>query len=176
MEIQGVLQFNLPVIILADANLHHKDFGHKHNDDLGKQFKNFSNKNNLFLLGPNFNTYFKGQPDLVFGNTLLIKFAINISPDERLPTSDHILIHVEVNSNPIAIPSEPRFNFNKANWEGFRHELNQIQLPNTNNISTLDLNKIPQGLLNNIMKVAKNNIPKTNYKIIKSFLPSRQIN
>ena len=101
MEIQRVLQFNLPVIILADANLHHKDFGHKNNDDLGKQFKNFLNKNNLFFLGPNFHTFFSdiniGKPDLVFGNTLLTNFAINISPGERLPTSDHIPIHVEIN-------------------------------------------------------------------------------
>ena len=119
MEIQKFLQFNIPVIILTDANLHHKNFGHSRNDDLGKQFMNFVNKNNLYFLGQNFNTFFssinKGKPDLVFGNTLLSKFAINISSGERLPTSDHIPIHVEINSNPIAIPSGPRFNYNKAN-------------------------------------------------------------
>ena len=142
-EIKKVLQLNLPVIILTDANIHHKEFGHKHNDDLGIQFKYFTNKNNLYFLGPNFNTYFsainKGKPDLVFGNTLLSKFAINITPSDRLPTSDHIPTHVEINSNPIAIPSEPRFNYNRANWEGFRLDLNKIKLPNTNNISTDEL-------------------------------------
>lgn len=176
IEIKRVLQFQIPVIILTDANLHHKDFGHKNNDPLGKQFRNFINKNNLFFLGPNFHTYYssinKGKPDLIFCNSLFTQFATNINPGTRLPTSDHIPIHIEVNSNPIAIPSEPRYNFNKANWEGFRQELNLIQIPNTNKITTEDLNNITQDLLNNIMKAVDNNIPKTKYKIINSFLPS----
>ena len=78
-----------------------------------------------------------------------------------MTTSDHIPIHIEINSNPIAIPSEPRLNYNKANWEGFRHELNQIKIPNTNKISTLKLNKITQDLITNKMKAVDNNIPKT---------------
>ena len=52
-ESNKILQLNLPVIILTDANLHHKDFGHKNNDDLGNQFKNFTNKNNLLFWAQN---------------------------------------------------------------------------------------------------------------------------
>ena len=117
MEIKNLLQLNLPVLILTDSNLHHKDFGHNRSDQLGKQFKNFTHKNNLFFLGPNFNTFFsamnKGKPDLIFGNSLLTQFALNITPGDRLTTSDHIPIPIEINSNPIAIPSKPRLNYNK---------------------------------------------------------------
>ena len=180
MEIKNLLQLNLPVLILTDSNLHHKDFGHNRSDQLGKQFKNFTHKNNLFFLGPNFNTFFsamnKGKPDLIFGNSLLTQFALNITPGDRLTTSDHIPIHIEINSNPIAIPSKPRLNYNKANWEGFRHQLNQLKIPNTNKISTHEINKIIQDLIDNIMEAVEMNIPKTEYKIIQAFVPSNKTN
>ena len=131
-------------------------------------------------MGPKFNTYFsainKGKPDLIFENIHLPKFAINISSGDRLPSSDHIPIHVEINSNPIAIPSEPRFNYNRANWEGFRHDLNQLKHPNTKNITINKLDKIIQDLHINIMKAAENNIPNSNYKIINAFKPSTKTN
>ena len=44
MEIKKILQLNIPVLILTDSNLHHRDFGHNRTDDLGRQFKNFMNQ------------------------------------------------------------------------------------------------------------------------------------
>ena len=180
MEIKKILQLNIPVLILTDSNLHHRDFGHNRTDDLGRQFKNFMTQNNLYFLGPNFNTFYssinKGKPDLLIGNSLITQFAIHISPGNRLSTSDHIPIHLEINSNPIAIPTQPSFNYNRANWEGFRYELNQIKIPNTNKISTNDLNTLTQELITKIMEAANNNIPQTTYKFIHAFQPSMKTN
>ena len=58
MNLQAVLDLNLPTLILTDANLHHRDFSHNYNDDLGRQFEIFADQNNIQYIGPNFNTYY----------------------------------------------------------------------------------------------------------------------
>ena len=42
-DIQNVLDLILPTIILADANLHHRAFGHNKSNRLGKILNNFIN-------------------------------------------------------------------------------------------------------------------------------------
>ena len=118
MELQNILLLYISTIILANANLHHQNFGHSIADDLGKQFRKFTLRNNLNFLGPNFNTFHfsisKGKPDIILCNDLFTKFAIHITPGQRLSASDHILTRVQINSNPILFLTNPKLNFIKA--------------------------------------------------------------
>ena len=74
-------------------------------------------------MGPNFKAYYNnlnsGTPDLVYCNFAALHLAIQITPGNRLSSSDHIPLHIKINTNPITIPIETRFNFNKVNWKCF---------------------------------------------------------
>ena len=119
IDIKNALNLGLPTIIVGDFNIHHTNFGHNRNDNLGTLYNTFTNQNSLHFMGPNFKTYFShvisGTPDLVFCNLLALNLAINITPGERLPSSDHILIHIQLNTNPIAVPTQTRYNLSRAN-------------------------------------------------------------
>ena len=82
MEIKKVLNFKIPTLIMCDANVHHKAFGHNNSDQLGKLLYNFMKRNNLFFLGPNFKTFFSstrsGKPDIIIGNRAILDLAIHI--------------------------------------------------------------------------------------------------
>ena len=101
-----------------------------------------------------------------------MNLAINITSGKRLSLSDHIPIHIQLNTNPIAIPTDSRFNLNRANWEGFREDLNSVPLPNIINKSLQDLDNFTESLSQSIVIAANNNIPKISYKFIPSFIPS----
>ena len=173
IDIKNALNLGLPTLILGDFNIHHTNFGHNRSDNLGKIFNNFALRNNLHFLGPHFKTYFNninsGTPDLIFGNNQILNLAVQISPGDRLPFSDHIPIHIKLNSNPIAIPADPKFNLHKANWEEFREELSSIPLPNIHNKDLPFIDDITQNFINNIINASENHIPKSHYKFIPSF-------
>ena len=176
IDIKNALNLGLPTIIVGDFNIKHTNFGHNNSDNLGNLFNTFANQNSLHFLGPNFKTFFSniisGTPDLVFCNLSALNLAINITPGKRLSSSDHIPIHIQLNTNPIAIPTDFKFNLNRADWEGFRKELNSIPLPNVINKSLQDLDYFTDSFSNNIVSAANNNIPKISYKFIPAFIPS----
>lgn len=63
-----------------------------------------------------------GKPDIMLtNNNDFLNIAVSAGPHT---TSDHIPIVIKLATSPIMLPSSPRFNFNKANWESFRQELN----------------------------------------------------
>ena len=177
MDIQRVLELNLPTLILTDANVHHKAFGHSYSDRLGKLLFNFMKRKDLFFLGPNFNTFYssinKGKPDLIIGNKNILNFSVHIKEGDRLSASDHFPIHIQLNTSPIALPAnERRLNLNRANWEGFRMELEFIPLPITQNMTVQDLESNTENLMNKISTAISNNIPIQDKIIIPAFQPS----
>ena len=176
-DLQNVLNLNIPTIILTDANVKHTHFGHNNSDELGKLLYNFMKRNNLLFLGPNFKTFFSstrsGKPDIVLGNTQMANLAIYITAGKRLSSSDHIPIHIQINSSPIAIPLPiPQLNYNRANWEGFRSELESIPLPKIQGWSIEELENNTNLLMQKITNAAKNNIPHKRYKTLPAFTPS----
>lgn len=177
IDIQKVLDLNLPTLIVTDANVHHIAFGHSYSDRLGKLLFNFMRRKDLYFLGPNFKTYFnsvnKGKPDIILGNKDILKFAVHITEGDRLCASDHLPIHIQLNTSPIAIPAnESRLNLNRANWEGFRMELEEIPLPITQNMSIQELESNTKYLMNKISSAISNNIPIQDKIIIPAFQPS----
>ena len=67
------------------------------------------NRNNLFFLGPDFKTYFSstrsGKPDIIIGNRAILDLPIYIKEGERILASDHLPIHIQLNTSPILVPS-----------------------------------------------------------------------
>ena len=176
MDLQSLLNLNNPTIILADTNIFNKHFGHPRTDKLGRTLHKFMVEKDLHFLGPHFKTYFqgtqKGKPDLIFCNTQFLQLATHIKEGDRLVASDHIPIHVTFSSNPIAIPSDPKFNFNRADWPSFRKHMEELELPNLIKKDTHEIDKHWEILMDHIMEGANKYIPKTNFKIIPAFTPS----
>ena len=175
-DIQNALNLGFPTFIIGDFNIKNTNYGHTYTNDLGRLFHNFSLRNNLHFLGPDFKTYFnninKGTPDLVFCNFPALHLAIHITPGDRLSASDHIPIHIQINSNPIIIPAPLKFNFNQADWSNFREDLASFPLPKIHNITLEQLDIETQILTDNIMNTANDNIPKTTYKLKPAFSES----
>ena len=176
MDLQKFLNFNNPTIIIADFNIHHRNFGHSTTDKQGKIFNKFIIEKNLQYIGPNFNTYFhnthKGKPDLIFCNNKFLHLAIHIREGDRSTASDHIPIHLTFSSNPIAIPNKPKYNFNRADWPKFKDHMEELDLPNLINKNTAEIDVQWDRLIKHIIEGADRFIPKTHYKIIPAFTPS----
>ena len=179
MEIKKVLNLNIPTIILCDANVHHKAFGHNKSDQLGKLLLKFMNRNQLHFLGPDFKTFFSstnsGKPDIIIGNNAILDLAIHITEGDRTPASDHLPIHIQLNTSPILVPSTyKRLNFNRANWEGFRKEMEEIPLPKIHNMTVGELENNTNNFIEKLSKAMENNIPDKTNILIPSFQPSNK--
>ena len=177
LDLQKFLNYNNPTIIVADCNIQHKTFGHSTTDKLGKTLNKFIIiDKNLHFLGPHFNTYFqatrKGKPDLIFCNNRFLHLATHINEGNRSIASDHIPIHITFSSNPLAIPVQLKFNYNRANWPQFRKHMEELNLPNLINKNTSEIDKQWNILIDHIMQGANKFIPKTRYKITPAYTPS----
>ena len=170
VDLQKFINYGNPTIILTDANIKNTHYGHRTTDDLGHLLERFNIQHNLHFLGPRFYTFFsfntKGKPDLIFGNTQFLQLAHSITEGPRNPASDHIPIITTISTTPLAIPIQPRFNYNRANWEGFRTHMETFNIPNITNKNTEEIDILWDNLTEHIMRGANIYIPKTKYKII----------
>ena len=84
IDTQNALNHGLPTFIIGDFNIKNTNYGHTLTNDLGRTFYNFSLRNNLHFLGPDFKTFFNsvnnGTPDLLFCNFPALHLAVNITP------------------------------------------------------------------------------------------------
>ena len=176
MDLQHFLNFNNPTIIVADANIRHRIYGYPSTDKLGKTFNKFATQKNLKFLGPHFHTYFngtlKGKPDLIFCNQQFLHLATLIREGDRTTASDHIPIHLTFSSNPIVVPNEPKFNYNRADWSKFKDHMEELDLPNLIGKNTSEIDRHWEKLFNHMIEGANKYILKSSYKIIPAFTPS----
>ena len=102
-----------PVILMGDLNLKHKCLainGRSNKPGIEFAERCLNNKNNIFYLGPNFNTWFdrgkKSKCDIILGNKASHELNQLISQGKQLG-SDHTAVHLRVSSKPICIEIEP---------------------------------------------------------------------
>ena len=173
MDILHFLKFNNPTIILTDANVKHRNFGHTSSDELGKLLNRFNLSHGLHFMGPDFHTFFSnnnsGKPDLILGNTALLQMAHHITEGPRNIASDHIPTIIDLSTSPLAIPHNTKYNTNRADWDKFNEHMQQLQTPNIINKPTEQIDELWTTFTNHILNGAHNYIPKTSYKIIPSF-------
>ena len=175
-DIIRFLNFNNPTIILADANIKHQNFGHNNSDRLGKLLNNIILNTNLHYIGPDFYTYYhhnhRGKPDIILANTSFLHLAYYIKEGPRLTSSDHIPLLITASTSPLAIPSPPTYNYNRADWPKFKQHMDQLPLPNIINQPTINLETMWDTLIQHMLQGANNHIPKTSFKIIPSLTNS----
>ena len=137
------------------------------------------NRNNLFFLGPDFKTFYSsinsGKPDIIIGNRPILDLAIHITEGERISASDHVPIHVHLNTSPILVQSTyKRLNFNRANWESLRKEMEEILLSNIQNMPVIELENNIDNFMLKLTKAIENNIPEKENILIPAFQPSNK--
>ena len=155
-----VKQLPKPFYIVGDFNAHNPLWGSETTDQKGKIIEDFLLKSNICLLNDGSPTHV----DISTGKTSNIDLTL-CSPDlsadslwstaDDLHHSDHYPICVKLDS-PKAQSHPARFNFKKADWEGFSKECS-TELNFTQNICFDDFNKT-------LLSISNKYIPKTSSK------------
>lgn len=124
-----------PAVYLGDFNSHHTVWGYEINDNNGIELLNWSDANNLFLVHdlkdlPTFHSarWQRGyNPDLCFvtRDALDKPMKTTRSVVKAFPRSQHRAVIITIGTQVIAVNSipKPRWNFRKANWEGFSRQI-----------------------------------------------------
>ena len=178
VDLKKFINFGNPTLIMTDANVKNTHYGHTTTNEMGILLERFNQLHNLHFLGPRFNTFFshnaKGKPDLIFGNTALLQLAYDITEGPRTPASDHIPVITTISTSPLAIPTKPRYNYNRANWEEFKTHMDTLDLPNIINKNSNQIDTLWDQVINHIKVGANLHIPKTTHKIIPALSQSNR--
>ena len=145
MDINILIEQNIPTLILADANIKHVNFGHSSTDSDRKILNKYINSADIHFIGPDFCTYYdhnkSGKPDILMANSNFLTMAYHIQEGDRFPCFDHIPIIIETFTSPLIIPNTPQFNYNKVNWPEFNKHMSELEIPNIVNMSTENIDK-----------------------------------
>lgn len=177
IDFQRIMNYNQPTYILGDFNARHRLFGHKDNNDVGKSLVNFINRGKICHIGPQFPTFLGTHnitsPDKVFSNNKAF-LNYHLSPGPLTP-SDHIPIIMKISVNHIQVPIRKRLNMKKANWEKFREELENTEVPNLQEEPIEELDNAISKFHTNIKNAMENHIPTTTYKTLPSITVSENL-
>lgn len=161
---------NTPVYMLADLNANHPAFGYKRKNVAGTQLYNLMLQHTLQHRGPYFPTYLAANtsttPDIFLTN---FKTYHNIHIEAGpLTTSDHLPIILTISASPIQVPTPPRPNYNQADWDNFKGEIErEINRSNFTNPATLE--EIDDGIdswYNTILTATSKHIPTTHHRTL----------
>ena len=124
-----------PVILMGDLNLKHKCLatsGKANKQGIEFAERCLNNNNNVYFLGPKFNTWFergkKSKCDIILGNKASHELNQLITQGKQLG-SDHTAVHLRVSSKPICVEIEPIPDINKANWKLYKSTLENSYFP-----------------------------------------------
>ena len=130
IEINHILNKNLPTLIISDFNARHPHFDNctstSQTNNFGKQLHSLCNSRNLSYLGPNFNTFrnndSQGKPDLVLVNNQFRIFHHLISKGGGVG-SDHLPIIFDLALHPIKVLCPPKLIIDKIDKLKFKELL-----------------------------------------------------
>ena len=132
IEINKLLNFNLPFLIISDFNARHLHFDNtnKSPNNKGKQLHSLIHSRQLSFLGPDFLTYRQGnkagKTDLIICNNLFHIFH-HMVLEGKPCGSDHIPIVFKIQTKPFAILNQNKRNINKISIDKYQDALNQQQ-------------------------------------------------
>ena len=135
IQLNNILNKNLPTVILSDFNAKHPTFDNCNNitqaNGRGKQLHSLCNSRNLNYLGPNFKTFrnnlSEGKPDLVLANNQFQIFQHRISKGGGVG-SDHLPIILEISIQPIRILCPPKLLVDKLDKVKFKEKLSEDRI------------------------------------------------
>lgn len=176
-DIINLMNYTQPTYILGDFNARHHIFGNKNTNNVGKSLDTLIRAGRLKYLGPDFYTYLghrtTSTPEKIFtNNKAFLNYYIQPGP---ITTSDHIPIIFTVSTSPIQIETKRRFTMSKANWEGFKQDLIQHQIPNLDLSQLEDIDRELKKVTTAIKYAATKNIPYSSYRTIPHNKPTEYI-
>lgn len=164
-NILRIMRRNIPAYILGDLNARHRVLGHRNNNAAGKQIQDLLSQGTVRHLGPDFQTYIVGNragtPDIILSNANHIH-NIRVTPG-KITTSDHLPIIMRMAASPIQIPTKPRYNLRRANWDAFKTELTNTEAPELDHMPAANIEPAILGWFSSIKSAMDNHIPKTSY-------------
>ena len=173
LDFQKLISVNAPLLVAGDFNATHPYFGHSNKvpNHRGELLHHICKLYKLQFLGPDFNTFYsgnkKGKPDIILGNRLLDMFNKYISQGPRVG-SDHIPIHIELDTKPILIKTnDPAPNYREANWDAFKQKLMPINPPLLDNHKPADIDDAITHLFEHINNASSDCIPLKKHNKIK---------
>ena len=174
LPMQDLMKFirkTIPVYIIGDMNARHPVLGYSNSNAVGNGIRNLMQRNLIYHLGPEFDTWFrpprKGRPDIVLGNrNVHHNISIQAGPAS---TSDHVPLIIKVSGKPIVIKGKEKYKIKKANWNKFKEHLEEASTKMK--IANRDVNKkyIDENLekwhkaVTSAMDIA---IPRSEYKTL----------
>ena len=176
-DMNNLFNHNMPTYILADLNATHTTFNHSASNRHGVQLTQLCTLKHLRFLGPDFFTSFtpnggRGRPDLVFTNRHSLHLHHHLSPGP-ICGSDHIPLILHISSNPIAIPSPPRHNYSKTDWDNFALTLGNTNLQfNYEGQTPETIDQQAEKIQHTILDAANTHSPTVHYNIYRDFKPS----
>ena len=147
-------------------NGRHPQFGYATENNTGKEVVGLIRNNICKHLGPNFNTLInrlaKGRPDIVLSNRVANLY--NRIYEGNLTSSDHILVIVELSTQPIMVQCPPKWNLKKTNWAQFNERVNIEMMDNERKLrGEINMTKPKvEEYLGNWMNTIINNIENNN--------------
>ena len=172
-----LLNRRFPVYLLGDLNAAHSSLGVARTNPVGSNLATLIRNDKLRHIGPAFPTLIRHNstttPDMVFSNRVAYH---NVHLEEGpLTSSDHIPIIAKISANPIQIPIKPRFQFDKANWQEYQAELNNIVPPDMNAKNTDDIDEHLESWTKKIQDATKKHVPLLSYRIVPGVKPTPEI-
>ncbi|KAG0716086.1 hypothetical protein GWK47_010475 [Chionoecetes opilio] len=177
-DLNTLFNYNIPTYILADFNATHTAFHHTVNNPRGTQLLRISTQKHLRFLGPDFPTSFnhngRGRPDLIFTNRQSLFLHHHISPGP-VCGSDHIPVILHISSNPISIPSPPRHNYSKIDWDNFTTTIEETDLRyNFEGKTPETLDQQAERIQDTILDAANTHSPTVHHNTYRDFKPSHR--
>ena len=151
--------------IIGDINARHTTLGHTNNNAFGNALNLLLRNNQIVHLGPDFKTVVTprgvGNPDVILGNN---KIHFNLLIDQGpITSSDHLPVIVKLATKPIAIQPVKKRNFKKANWQGFKDQVDinmeNLKIDGTGGIDKQKLDQMVENWHNIVLDAVEENIP-----------------
>ena len=177
IDYNHLLNRRYPVYLFGDLNARHSILGHSNNNTVGNNLSQLISNNRARHIGPNFPTLLRGTgcttPDIVLCNRPAFH---NIHLEEGpLTSSDHIPIIARISGNPIQIPIKPRYQFDKADWDRFQEELENVIPPDLNFKTHQEIDEHLEIWTNLIKEATRKYVPVLTHRIIPGVKPTREI-
>ena len=174
IDMDKVLRMTNPTYILGDFNAKHWTLGHNYNNNRGKNIDQLIRQDKCIHIGPNFPTFINHRgttsPDIVLTNRQTFH-NITLTPGPLTP-SDHIPIIARISANPIQIPIKPRLHYHKADWDKYKDELNDVDVPTDPTPTLEDIDEYLDDWTLKIKTASNTAIPTISYRIIPGIKPN----
>lgn len=166
-----------PTYFLGDLNARHRNFRYRDNNTVGRNVNALIETDNCHYVGPHFPTLLRHNsttsPDIVLTNTRTFH-NLHLTPGPLTP-SDHIPIIARITTHPIRIDIKPRKTFHRADWDGYKRQLQDVETPTNPYPRLEDIDDYLQEWTRLVQDASDDNIPTIRQRIVPGLKPSHDL-